>query len=110
MSIWNWLSEYYWQARLEDDEEKLHLAKFAFEALDGELHSDPDGKLTQLRQGADLARQMNEPWWEGFYEHWQLQILLHFKRDYKAAQELAVRAVVKARRPACAALPQRVCL
>lgn len=110
MDIWEWLDDHYMNAIIEQNDEKVELMGQVFAAFDGEFSDDPDGHITAFQMAAERARLLNEAWLESFCEHWILQLLLHHKRDYKAALDLAVRAVVKARKAACAGLPQRVCL
>ncbi len=110
MSIWDWVEEYRWRAMFEGNDEQLAMSELAsLEAL-VVMDADPDQMLSMLEQAQAMARQLNEPWWELFCEHWKLQALLFRKRDYRAALPAAVKATVETRKPAYAHFPQRICL
>jgi hypothetical protein len=74
------------------------------------FESAPDQALALLERGRDLARQLGDMHEALHYEHWRLQVLLFYKRDYGAALESAVRAAVEARAPAYTNLTERICL
>lgn len=109
MSIMNWAYEYHYQAMKDGDENRI-LVSDIYSLSISEMQKNPDYVIADLQQRSALARQLNEPWWVLFYDHWRLQCLLFYKRDYNQALDLAVRSAVEARKPACATLPQRVCL
>jgi hypothetical protein len=83
---------------------------WTFERAMSFKETDPDQALTILREGRQQAQSLQEPRWVLFFDHWQLQILLFHKFDYRAILDLAVRAVVEACQPSLADFPQRVCL
>ena len=72
--------------------------------------SDPAAKLAMFAQGTTLARQLNEPWWEMFYTHWEIETLLHKQARPQAALDLAARAAFEMRKPIYDGFPQRPAL
>ena len=75
-----------------------------------QFESAPDQAVALLERGRDLARQLGDTHRALYCEHWRLQVLLFYKRDYGAALESAVRAAVEARAPAYTNLTERICL
>lgn len=101
---------YRYQAYINQDAQRQKMVQIAtFEALDL-MESNPDQGLALLLEAQDIARQLQEEWWVMFCEHWKLQILMHRKKDYAAAQKLAVQAAVEVRKPQYASFPQKSCL
>ena len=109
MSVWDWVHEFEDEVESRGDGERARLLRLYRNAMDFK-ESNPDQAVARLLEGRALAERLGESWWVLFFDHWRLQILLHFKGDYGAALDLAVRAALEARKPAYAELPQRVCL
>jgi hypothetical protein len=109
MSVWDWVHAYEAEAEARGDHERAGLIVVYRNAMD-DKETDPDQAAARLLEGRAMAERLGERWWTLFFDHWRLQILLHFKGDYGAAIDLAVRAALEARKPAYAELPQRVCL
>lgn len=109
MSVWDWIHEHDTQAIQAGDFDRLRLRELFDEA--GEyFQRDPDLALALLRDGINLAKSLNQPWWVLFFEHWTLQVLTWFKFDFRDAVSRAVRCVLEARKPGYERLPQRICL
>ena len=108
-SSWDWIGEYADRAAQTDDEGALRLCQFCLWA-EAVPNSQPAAKLAFYEQGRDLARQMNEPWWQMFYEHWVIETLLHKQSRPHDALKLAARAALEIRKPVYDAFPQRPAL
>jgi hypothetical protein len=109
MSVWDWIVEFNNKAEADGDRDRLRLLQI-YENAAKFAKTDPDVMLGLLAEGKALARQLDEPWWVLFFDHWRLQALLHFKYDYREVMDIAVQATLEARKPQYAELPQRVCL
>lgn len=109
MSEWTWVYDFRRRARETGDAARIKLYDLYSEA-NSFKHSDPDHAIALLDEGRALARTLGEPWWDLFFQHWHLQFAIYYKGDYVRARDLAVRAVVEARRPVYTQLPQRICL
>jgi hypothetical protein len=107
MSVWDWISEYQRAIGIDDHSRRM-LFNFYRSAM-AQMDINPDAAIALFHQGRALAEQLSENWWIVFFDHWTLQTLLHHKRDYAAALELAVKTAVESRKPEYAALPQRIC-
>ncbi|HEX9998582.1 MAG TPA: hypothetical protein VGB45_15690 [Abditibacterium sp.] len=106
MNPWEWLWQFEEDAVLSGDRERLRLAQIYVEAH--RISNDnPAAKLALYEIGRDLATQLQEPWWELFYEHWAIEVLLYGLQKPKIALDRVVRAVVEARKPQYDAFPQR---
>ena len=109
MNIWQWLYESIERHRAQGDDSRLefyHLHRHAMKVDD----ENPEAAFAALEQGRARAHALGDGWWTLFFEHWKLQNLLNKQRDYGRARDLAARVAIEARKPAYAALPQRVCL
>ena len=109
MDIWNWLYDSVNEHRERGDDSRLELFwqyRHAMKLDD----KDPEAAFAALEDGRVRAQALGDGWWRLFFEHWKLQNLLHKQRDYAQARDLAARVALEARKPAYAALPQRVCL
>src|SRR5690242_11890427 len=98
MSLWGWFMDGRWEAIRNGDQERLAMIG-AFDEASPLFRTNPEQSLALMEQGHAIARRLNEGWWMRFYEHWRLQVLLHYKCDYDAALELAIKAAVEARKP-----------
>ena len=108
-SAWDWIGDYTDEALQSGDGQKLRLCMFSVWA-EQIPPSEPAGKLETFRQGTQLARQLNEPWWEMFYTHWEIETLLHKQSRPQEALDLAARANVEIRKPIYDRFPQRCAL
>ena len=106
MNPWQWLWQFEDDAARSGDRERVRLAQIYVEAH--QISNDnPAEKLALYEMGRDLAAQLGEPWWELFYEHWAIEVLLFGLQKPKIALDRVVRAVVEARKPQYDAFPQR---
>ncbi len=62
-------------------------------------YESPDQKLAILDQAGALARRLNEPYWDLFFDHWKIEVLLYEKHQPAAALKLAARAAFEVRKP-----------
>ncbi len=108
MSVWDWFNEYR-RTMSADDQPHQMLYNFYYSAAQ-QIDTNPDAAITLFQQGRALAETMHESWWIVFFDHWTLQTLLHHKRDYASALDLAVKTAVEARKPEYTQLPQRICV
>lgn len=107
MRSWQWLWDFERAAMAANDTARIHLAGLHREA-NRVGHDAPDQKLAIYEEGRGLAVQLREPWWEMFYEHWVIEVLLFGKQKPREALDRAVRAVFEVRKPIYDAFPQRV--
>jgi hypothetical protein len=106
MNVWEWVFEFEARARAGGDAARLRLTQAHREAY-ARRQSDPDRMLALLEEGRALALRLNEPWWVLFYDHWRVEALIYYKDDYREVVDLAVRAVLEARKPAYERHPLR---
>ncbi len=106
-SSWEWIWEFEQRAVWAEDVSRVRLARMHLSAYEIS-HDLPDQKLEIYRAARDLAIQLGEPWWEMFYEHWIIEVLLFGKNLPHEALDHAVRAVFRVSQPQFDALPERV--
>ncbi len=100
MDLWEWQDEDI--GRLER-EGKGELAAYWYR-----FGEESPGE--ELKQAADLARELDEPWWELFYRHWEIQQSLNRQRgNLQPLREESERLLDLAEDPACQECPQRFC-
>ncbi|GAB4197984.1 MAG: hypothetical protein OHK0022_16690 [Roseiflexaceae bacterium] len=104
-----WILEFHREAAFSEDPRQKRIAVLLhrFWLYGGK---DYDSDLADLAEVRDLAEQIGEGRVALFADHWRAQWLLHRKRDYLAARDVVVPAIVEARKPEYRQLPQRVCL
>lgn len=106
IDINGWLKNFERQVRLEGDEERARLLELYHRALNLRF-KHPENALALFRQGADLARQFNEPCMELFHEFYAGETLMTFLIREKEGLELATRIVTKAGQPQYLRCPTR---
>ena len=110
MSVWDWLHEFADEMRAQGDRERFRLWEIQGEASRFG-RAEPERKLAKLEEGRALAQRLGESWWVLHFDHWRLQVLMHYLLDYRPeVLDLAVRSTLEARKPQYARLPQRICL
>lgn len=109
MSISDWWFNLIRQAYAEGDVQRIWMY-YAFEHGYDLREDNPDEAIQWIRQSRNIAASLGEAWWVQMMNHWELQMLLFFKRDYTDALDLAVKATVEVRKPQYQGFPQRVCL
>jgi hypothetical protein len=109
VSIWDWVHQFADEAEENGDEDRLHLHEL-HQRAQSFMEGDPDRALAILAEARVVAEKLGENWWVLFLDHWQLQELIHEKRDFRDVLPIAVRATLEARKPENSGLPQRVCL
>ena len=108
MNIWDWV---YDSVAGDDSASRARRELYSAHRRASRLcDDDPRGAIAILEGAIARARQLDEPWWELFLEHWRLQFLLTRARDPRAALPIAARCALEARKPLYATFPQRVCL
>lgn len=107
MSVWNWIHAF--MKRVEDDPERQDLYFRFSDALECR-EADPGRTIAMFEEGRHIARDLDEPWWDLFYEHWILQTLLFYSHDYTRVVDRAVKATLEMTKPPFRDFPQRVCL
>jgi hypothetical protein len=72
--------------------------------------SDPDEAIRLLTRGKQLAEQNDNKYWMVTFDHWRLQVLLNYKRDFTTANRLAVEAAIEARKPVYQQYSSYICV
>ena len=105
----DWIRDFYQQAKREGDEPRLALLDFYTRAVEAG-HERPEERLALYEAGRASARELGEPWWEIFFEHWKIETLLFSKQDARTALDLAARAVCEVAKPRYDGMPERASL
>ena len=97
-SFWQWMRDFHWRAVQNGDAQRMQLA-ILWERSVELSYERPDEKLAILDQAGALARRLNEPYWDLFFDHWKIEVLLYEKHRPAEALKLAVRAAFEVRKP-----------
>ena len=92
------MRDFHFRAVENGDFERIQLAVLWERSVDLS-YERPDEKLAILDQASALARKLNEPYWELFFEHWKIEALLYEKHQPAQALKLAARAAFEVRKP-----------
>lgn len=74
------------------------------------FESSPDRAIVILEEVIEIARTLEEPFWEMEARHWLAQALVFKKRNYQAALPLVVKSAVESRDPQFKTWRTRTCL
>ena len=97
-SFWQWMRDFHFRAVENGDFERMQLA-ILWERSVELSYERPDEKLAILEQAGALARKLNEPYWDMFFDHWKIEVLLYEKHQPAAALKLAARSAFEVRKP-----------
>lgn len=97
-SFWQWMRDFHWRAVQNGDFERQQLATLWERSVELS-YERPDQKLAILDQAGALARRLKEPYWDLFFDHWKIEVLLYEKHQPAAALKLAARAAFEVRKP-----------
>lgn len=104
--LWAWLDDFQRRANWSGDQERSRLVQMHYRAW--EVHEkDPEQALMLCNQGAELARQLDEPCVELFHEYWAAEMLLFYLVRVKEGLDFATKLVTKASTPRYADCPVR---
>ena len=92
------MRDFHFRAVQNGDFERQQLA-ILWESSVELSYERPDEKLAILDQAGALARRLNEPYWDLFFDHWKIEVLLYEKHQPAAALKLAARAAFEVRKP-----------
>ena len=97
-SFWQWMRDFHFRAVENGDFERMQLAVLWEQSVELS-YERPDEKLAILEQAGALARKLNEPYWDMFFDHWKIEVLLYEKHQPAAALKLAARSAFEVRKP-----------
>lgn len=97
-SFWQWMRDFHFRAVENGDFERMQLAILWEQSVELS-YERPDQKLAILEQAGVLARKLNEPYWDMFFDHWKIEVLLYEKHQPAAALKLAARSAFEVRKP-----------
>jgi len=96
--IWGWIDDYYRQAIIEGNSDKMRLATLHYDAWK-QFEHNPDAALAMLDEGMLLAEKMHEVWWRIYYTYWRTEAFVFYVGDLNRGLDNAVRTVVEIRKP-----------
>lgn len=106
MDIFGWVAE----RRREYARNKDH-ARFDLAGVFHEAHvwgeTDPDRYVAELKAAKLQAQEMDEPFWSLYYQAFYLEGLVHYKRDFRDALDLAAQCALAVQKPMFANWPGR---
>jgi hypothetical protein len=101
-----WIAEFDRRAREANDAERLRLLSVLYRSF-ALREREPEQFLAACEEGRRLAGRLREPWWVLCFEAEAVHELIHYVRDFRRALELAVAAVLEARKPIYDGCPVR---
>jgi hypothetical protein len=101
-----WIADFDSRARAANDGERLRLVALLYRCYPLR-ERQPERFLACCEEGRRLAVRLREPWWALCFELEAVHELVHYARDFGRALDLAVAAVLEARKPAYDGCPAR---
>lgn len=96
--LWGWIDDYYHNAIIQGDLQKIQLATMHYDAWQ-RFETDPNAAMDMLDRGISIAQQLNEPWWEVYYDYWRTEAYVFYIGDLNKGLHNAVRIAVETRKP-----------
>src|SRR5690349_10593105 len=106
MNWWQWVTDFQHRADAAGDKERLRLVSL-FRQVRGSGDRDLRLALGLCAEGRQRAQELHEPWWVLGFRAEVVHLLLHSGHDCRRALDLAVAAVLEARKPAYQGCPVR---
>lgn len=95
---WQWFRDFQWQAIREGNQRNLRLPAIYSQGWEYLEAAQYDESISVFKEGLDLAKEMNLPMWEFFFESWICEVnVLAF--NYKEALDWTTRLVAKSVKP-----------
>jgi hypothetical protein len=107
MDMLEWLSNQEHRFREKNKEAWMRLLD-CFKQACLSRESDPDFAFASCTACKQIAQEFGDPWLVLFLESMRIELLLHFKRDYRNVLDMVVQCVADLRKPACVAYPGRL--
>lgn len=107
MNVWDWIDEFYEQAIVNGDEQRVRLPEIHAEGYEFR-ETNPPQALAHFEEGAQLARQLREDWWVLFFEDWCVSACLFFLRDFSKVLDRAVKNALDMRKAQFDQFPMRL--
>jgi hypothetical protein len=99
IAAWDWFDEFQRAARIAGDVDRQRLSSLAYQAWRYQDANQFTEAFETFRQGADLARRLNERCWELFFDYWCAQGMLYHTRQIQGALDALMRLTVRAHKP-----------
>lgn len=96
--IWGWIDDYYRNALMKGDTQRMRLATMHYDAW-RQFEHNPDAALAVLDEGMSLADSLSEPWWRIYYTYWRTEAFVFYLGDLNKGLDNAVRTAVEVRKP-----------
>src|SRR5215218_11454657 len=98
MDIFGWVDERRREYLRKQDAERYDLANVFHRAhIWGE--EDPDRYLAELNAAKLKAQELDEPFWTLYYQAFYLEGLVHYKKDFRDALDLAAQCTLAVQKP-----------
>lgn len=95
---WRWYQDFQWQAIREGNREHMRLPQLYQTGWQYLEAAQYDQSIGIFKQGIELAREMQLPMWEFFFESWVCELNV-LAANYKEALDWTTRLVSKSTRP-----------
>lgn len=95
---WQWFRDFQWQAIRDGNQRNLRLPAIYQQGWEYLESAQYDESIRVFKEGLDIAKEMNLPMWEFFFESWICEVnVLAF--NYKEALDWTTRLVAKSVKP-----------
>ncbi len=105
--LWGWFNRYAAQAHIEGNPLKQRLVVVYDQGWEALRAEESERALALFNEGAELARRLQEPCWELFFDYWAAETYIFYLTDYKNGLDRAVKTAARAHKDAYLPCPVR---
>jgi hypothetical protein len=96
VDLWGWFHESRRNAILNGDTQREKYNDYAYRGWAYRRTAQPDEAFAVFQEGEALAKRLNDPCWELFFQYWCAEMLFYHKVDQQAALDYAIRIATRA--------------
>lgn len=105
--LWGWFNRYVASAAISGNPLKLRMPQVYDQGWEALRAEEGQRALALFQEGLEIARKLQEPCWELFFEYWCAETHIFYLTDYVTGLDRAVKVAAKAHKTAYLPCPVR---
>ena len=107
VDLWGWFNEERRRAIMGGNSLKYQMTQHYYNGWDAMRAERGDEAVSHFMMGLDIAKKLNEPCWDLFFEYWCSEAYVFVVNDYQKALEYIVQTSARAHKPQYIQCPVR---